>query len=417
MKKIAIIFVLLAQVAGVTYAQRNTREEIMADIEKAGGVHYMYPTDQPIPTEAPKGYKPFYVSHVGRHGARFALGSTVYTDQWKVWSMAHDKGWLTPEGEAIFKAFAVFYPQVQRREGNLTQKGQEQHRFIASQLYYNYPEVFKGETRATAVSTGIHRVIVSMFCFLDQLEQLDKDFSYQADYGYPYQGFLLPDSIDASRSWPKEVDEKYYAFRTEKVDANGIMDRWFSVPSDSLGVRSSYSFCRNLHTVVSTLDNLDIPAPEALQNAFTPEERYHLWEVGNYSDYLWSGMSPEVDNVSPMAMKGLLRDILDNAEQDWANGIALRLRFAHDSTLMPLLSLMDVNGMGVRTANPLAVENAWRSFDIPMACNLQLVFFRSKKNPDILVQVLLNGFEATLPLQQAAPGFYKWEDIKALYIY
>ncbi len=83
---------------------------------------------------------------------------------------------------------------------------------------------------------------------------------------------------------------------------------------------------------------------------------------------------------------------------------------------MPLLSLMDVNGMGARVENPYEVENYWRIFDIPMGCNLQLVFFKSKKNPDVLVQVLLNGFEATLPLPMAAPGsFYKWEDVKAYY--
>ena len=51
-----------------------------------------------------------------------------------------------------------------------------------------------------------------------------------------------------------------------------------------------------------------------------------------------------------------------------------------------------------------------------MGCNFQLVFFKSKKNPDILVQVLLNGFEATLPLPMAAPGsFYRWQDIQERY--
>ena len=82
---------------------------------------------------------------------------------------------------------------------------------------------------------------------------------------------------------------------------------------------------------------------------------------------------------------------------------------------MPLLSLLDVNGMGARLDDPAQVEDYWRSFDIPMACNLQLIFFKSKKNPDVLVQVLLNGREATLPLPMAAPGsFYRWEDVKSL---
>ena len=73
------------------WAQRNTQEEIAADIERTGGVHYLYPMNQPAPTKAPKGYKPFYVSHVGRHGARFALGGTVYEEILAVWNKAKAK--------------------------------------------------------------------------------------------------------------------------------------------------------------------------------------------------------------------------------------------------------------------------------------------------------------------------------------
>lgn len=43
-----------------------------------------------------------------------------------------------------------------------------------------------------------------------------------------------------------------------------------------------------------------------------------------------------------------------------------------------------------------------------------LVFTQGKKAKDpVLIQVLLNGFQATLPLPEAAPGFYRWEDFKA----
>ena len=113
-------------------------------------------------------------------------------------------------------------------------------------------------------------------------------------------------------------------------------------------------------------------------------------------------------------MKPLLNDILEKAEADWQDGVQLRLRFAHDSTLMPLLSLMGVNDMGVRVENPYEAENYWRNFDIPMGCNFQLVFFRGRKASDeILIQALLNGFCATLPLPEAAPGFYRWSDFKA----
>lgn len=411
---LSILFsVALVLFGRVAFAQHDTRAEILADIELAGGVHSLYPMDQPAPTRAPKGYKPFYVSHVGRHGARFALGGEVYEEQLAVWSKGHEKGWLTPEGEAFYEDYRALYPSLAHREGILTQKGQEQHRYIAREIYRNFPDVFKGETRGAAVSTESHRVIVSMFSFLSELDNLDRDFTFEADYGQPYQSYLLPRVIDSGRDRHGPAEEKYLAFRARVLDLDAMLGRWFTLP-DSL-VTDKYRFCHDLHTVISTLDNLDEPAPSVLYSAFTPEERYSLWRVNNLRDYQIVGRSPDTENLRPLAMQDLLDDIIGKAEGDWKAGIRLRLRFAHDSTLMPLLSLMDVNGMGVRVEDPAVVENYWRNFEVPMACNLQLIFFRSRRSPDILVQVLLNGREATLPFPEASPGFYRWEDFKRFY--
>ena len=138
--------------------------------------------------------------------------------------------------------------------------------------------------------------------------------------------------------------------------------------------------------------------------------------MNNYRDYQIVGPSPDTQNLRVKAIEALYRDIVTKADEDMARGnVQLRLRFAHDSTLMPLLSLLGVNGMDEAVENPFEVENYWRNYDIPMACNLQLVFFRSARSPEILFQLLLNGKEATLPLEMAAPGsFYRWEDFKAL---
>ena len=415
MKKIAIFVFALAALGSAAYAQQDTRAQVMADISRAGGEYYLYPTNQPVPTAAPKGYEAFYVSHVGRHGSRHGLGSSLYEDILSAFSKGHEKGWLTPTGETFYQAYKDFYPGIARREGLLTLKGQEQHRYIASQLYRNYPSIFRGATHAEAVSTVSHRVIVSMFFFLSQLDNTDRDFTFEADYGQPYQSYLLPDIIDSDVERDGPAEEKYLAFRDQVLDLDALLGKWFTQP-DSLVTNGKYKFCYDLHTLVATLNNVDEPAPQELYNVYTPEERYSLWRVKNFRDYQILARSPDTQNLRVQALQPLLDDILQKTEADWQNGVQLRLRFAHDSTLMPLLSLMDVNGMGARVENPYEVENYWRIFDIPMGCNLQLVFFKSKKNPDVLVQVLLNGFEATLPLPMAAPGsFYKWEDIKACY--
>ena len=420
MKKIAIAICLLG-VCGAIHAQHNSRAEVMADVERAGGTYYLYPMGQPAPTPAPKGYRPFYVSHVGRHGSRFALGSKIYEELLEIWTGGHEQGWLTPQGEAVYEAFTALYPSIARREGNLTHKGQAQHRYIASQIFKNYPAVFKGPTRAEAVSTVSHRVIVSMFSFLRELDALDRDFSYDVDYGQPYQSYLLPDVIDSDADRTEQAEQKVNGFLESIVAAGEValasmLGRWISQPDSLLpDTEARLDFCDGMHTFVSSLDNLDVPVPEVFYSLFSPEERYAIWRLDNYGAYALLGRSPDTQNLRVQAMRALWDDFRDKAEADWANGVQLRLRFAHDSTLMPLLSLLDVNGMGARIEDPAQVEQYWRSFDIPMACNLQFIFFKSKKNPDILVQVLLNGREATLPLPMAAPGsFYRWDEVKNL---
>ena len=226
-------------------------------------------------------------------------------------------------------------------------------------MYRNYPAVFKGDTKARAVSTGVHRVIVSMYSFLGQLAELDKDFSYWADYGYPYQDYLLPKVIDMPNSWPQEVVDKFNAFADGRIHLSATLQRWFT---DLSVIADPYRFLEQLHVVYGTLDNLDVPVPEKLKHIFTPDELYNLWLVNNYDEYLHLGLSSEVENIRPASMTALLTDIALKADEAVAGGpVRLDLRFAHDSTLAPVLSRLDVNGMGYRTADPLELREHWRT--------------------------------------------------------
>jgi hypothetical protein len=64
------------------------------------------------------------------------------------------------------------------------------------------------------------------------------------------------------------------------------------------------------------------------------------------------------------------------------------------------------------------LEDYWVNYRIyPMACNIQLVFYRPKKgNGDILVKALLNEKEATMPVKTDTYPYYKWQDIRKYYI-
>lgn len=99
MKNLRIkILALVLATFGLGVNAQTTFEEISADLNKAGGVYLAYPKVEAKQTPAPKGYKPFYISHYGRHGSRYLLGDGDY--QWiiRLMTKADAINGLTPLG-------------------------------------------------------------------------------------------------------------------------------------------------------------------------------------------------------------------------------------------------------------------------------------------------------------------------------
>ena len=98
------------------------------------------------------------------------------------------------------------------------------------------------------------------------------------------------------------------------------------------------------------------------------------------------------------------------------------MRFGHEVCVMPLACLMELGNCGVAVENLDELDKQWRNYRIfPMACNIQLIFYKPKKargnqsgaTGDILVKALLNEREVTLPVQPTAtPYYYKWDDVR-----
>ena len=66
-------FTTLCLMAGLSLAvtAQTSRTELRAHLDLAAGNYCNYPNPTGHVTPAPDGYEPFYVSHYGRHGARY----------------------------------------------------------------------------------------------------------------------------------------------------------------------------------------------------------------------------------------------------------------------------------------------------------------------------------------------------------
>ena len=154
-----------------------------------------------------------------------------------------------------------------------------------------------------------------------------------------------------------------------------------------------------------------------LYSLFTDEECYDLWSCNNLYWYLTHACSPVTDGLMPYREADLLRNILDRADAALKEGKnQATLRFGHESCLLPLVALLELNHYGESYPDVEKLSEQWRAYDIfPMASNVQFVFFHKKGSNDVLVKVLLNEKEAKLPVKTDVAPYYHWKDVESYY--
>lgn len=97
------------------------------------------------------------------------------------------------------------------------------------------------------------------------------------------------------------------------------------------------------------------------------------------------------------------------------------MRFGHEVVVLPMVVLMDLDGMG-REMNDLdSVTANWHNYTMfPMASNIQMIFYRPSDKDytvdDVLVKVLLNEREVTLPATPVTGPYYRWSDLRRTYL-
>ena len=419
MKKLAIILILAVAAASASMA-RTAKEEIDEHIELAGNQYYAYPTpDTTHYTKAPKGYKPFYISTYQRHGSRFLLGKKDYTKPQEVLHKADSLGTLTETGRLVMQVVDTLECIARNRYGELTPLGFRQHADVARRMYHNFPEVFKGRKRIDARSTNVIRCVLSMMseCYTlkgcnPQLE-IHTDASV-ADLYYMNNGASSkPNPLHKLESG-KEFKEALEKAKTELIKPDRIIGELFTEYDENVMPLAKRRFYSMLYELAISMQNLDFH--EELLPLFTLDECYNSWLYSNYFCYNTCGFSPVTKYAKPYAHEALLRNIMDTADTIITRGgDAATLRFGHDGILLPLAALMHIDNCAYVAKNMDDLAEHWRSYTMfPMACNIQIIFFKTKKTSDpVLVKIMLNEKESKLPIDAINGVYYEWDKVKA----
>ena len=387
-------------------------DELKADPRKAYGTDYPYSFEKVKLTKAPKGYKPFYISHYGRHGSRYYWSDRLYYELDSLLTKAHQKQLLTAEGEAFYNKFMASKEELKTGISELTQLGWEQHQFIARTMYNNFPQVFKKGGNVLAISSLSGRCVLSMSAFCQELVQCNPKIEIREQSSrFTLDGVVPTDRQNPVKHRFPRVTPRYEKnkdrFKYEDNLRDKIIPRVFT---------STEGLPGNLHHIGSNLINLYTSLPSIghegmMGNIITDQEIVDQWENSNLGSYSWV-FGPQNDMIP------VLQDIIRKAEAA-INGTSdhiADLRFGHDTCLGPLTVLMGLNGADKDPEDPYEVKNTYQNWLTGKASNVQLIFYRKgKSSTDILVKCLLNGHEVRLPVPTDNYPYYRWSDFRQFY--
>ena len=405
-----------ALMSASTIQAQTPREDFKRDITLSASNYVAYRGPQKQLSPAPKGYKPFYLSHYGRHGSRYMIGKAAYDVPYFSLLKAKQEGKLTPKGEETLRKVALIREDAKGRDGELTPLGALQHQGITRRMMERFPEIFAGKTNVEARSTVVIRCILSMENGLQQLLRMNPqlhifhDASYHDMY-YMNQGDKRLDSLKnciGRKVVQEELTSKHDNYKR-------VMEELFNDPAWVKQNINPRDLNHKLYEMAGAIQGTELRGKVSLYDLFTQDELYDNWVVSNSWWQMSYGNSPYTGNVQPYSQRNLLRDIIEKAD----SCIALphpgaTLRYGHDTMVTPLTCLLNLNGYGAEIKDPEKIATQWFDYKItPMATNLQFVFYRKAKGDDILVKVLLNEDEATLPIKSDVAPYYHWNDFKA----
>ena len=407
---LAAAALLFAGLFGANAQQPDILQQLRAHPEYLDGTDHLCPATAVALTAAPDGYQAFYISHYGRHGARYAWQSDMYERLNRVFSEAAAEENLTALGKDYKSRFDTLYPDVRYRVGDLSRKGWQQQQELAVRMYANFPEVFRNDAAVRSWTSTSTRCIMTMSAFCLGLKGCNANLDIFENFGTFFLPAILP--LDRNNPFraavvpntPLSFDETWEQYIARTVDYRAILARLFADADKAVPREEQWSFVSYLYFFAAGMRSLDTDL--SFTDIFTPEERIALWKIDDFQFYA---------NAWPthLGYRPIVDDIIAKADARIASGqTGADLRFGHDYTFLPLLMTLDVNGFGHDVTDPDEIPVWCQLHEVPMGANLHFVFYRSPGTPDILFKVLLNGKEAHLPLETDNWPYYDWNAFK-----
>lgn len=431
MKKIFLSIVVLA--IGMAAGAQDALTLITENPDRAANNMHSYEFCEIYDTPAPKGYKPYYIEHYGRHGSRYEQSSTFADAALKGFHVLDSLNLLTDEGKALYADVQAIVNEHVGMEGSLTPRGGREHKMIAARMAERYPSIFTDKKRQeiSCFSSTNFRCIVSMANFSESLKEKFPSQQISFTSAQRYMAYINPSLRVRRPGTPAPAMPANWGKRPEGprvVKAPGIDLTRFYTPlftdvaaavAQIEAFEDQEAFVKGIFSAGGLCQVIDFMGIDIYRH-FTPEELVYFWKSGNNSIYrMWGGSKESGDNIR-YAIRPLLLDFVEKADAALAPGSARAadFRFGHDTSILPLFALLGVDDLQSRTFSyKEAADNNWFAFfQVPMATNIQMVFYKNRKG-SVLTKVLYNEKEVKLPgIEPVSGPYYDWPTLRAHFL-
>lgn len=411
------MFLMLLVLMTTALSAQTTKQEVMKNILTAGSTYYSYPGAPTRKlTPAPRGYKPFYISHYGRHGSRYMVNNHAYESSIATMEDAQKAGVLSMLGKDVLRRLKIAYQDAYLRDGDLSLLGGRQHQDIAERMYRNFPELLSQPIHVDARASYVMRCAMSMSNFCQKLREMNPKLqislqSSKRDMWYIANGDDSIPKVDTDKAAWSKMD----AFKKTLMHPQRLMSLLFT---DTAYVDKSVKSDKMMSHLYNIAEDMQC-VPElklSFFDLFNDDELFDMWQIQNLNWYYGEGFAP---GTTPRykAHLNLLLNFLNTADEVIRSGEStVTLRFGHDSVVAPLAFLMQLKGCNEVTSDYEHLYTHWADFKvIPMAGNIQFIFYRKTGSNDILVKILQNEHESTIPVKTDCAPYYHWKDVEAFY--
>jgi hypothetical protein len=378
---------------------------------------YIAPTNAPLPP--PPGYAPYFINHVGRHGARHVTNLKELTTL----STLLDSSNLTPDGQRLRKMVrALLTVERQYTPGTLSQTGLDEQYNLGRRMALRLPT--EPGACVSVVTTREERTLQSANSFLKGLGDGDS------------LPCLIRQGIDSVHLRFFSLSPAYKTFE-KKGPWTAALDRLRAAPATTavqdailrrLFIRDypdPETFCAALYAAaaitagLSTEINASGFRPEDVDifSLLRPGEADRLALLDGAKDFLVKGPGFDAGGIQVRDAVPLLVDFLQTAADRLGAGKpGATLRFAHAETMAPIAALMDLEGVSTPDTALAHYTDVWTA-DRAMVYsgNIQWLFFRKPGSGD-LVEILFNERPVHIPVAATAFPFYRWQDVQHYYL-